>query len=196
MNLEINKIYQQFNKLSRQQKKIIAVGSVIFFALFIFWILVYVPLNKKLTSIKNELKNTDAQIAAIMSSLLGKEMNEAVKDLRLSLQKAADKLPGEYAPAISYIADAARNLKIDIKSITPGQSVVLEDAQEGYIIEELPLSLDMACGYRALGEYLYALRNDSGILIRLRELDMRSGAEGTTSLSAVLKISAYLAREK
>lgn len=182
--------------MSVAQKQIIGVGIAALLGVIIFWIFFVYPQSKSLGSLKKELKDTESQIAQILSLASGKELGEAVREFRLALHEASQKLPLEDEVAIADISEAAAKLKINLKSITPQATALIKDKVTGYEIEELPISLDLSCTFRTLGDYLAYLKDGLPILVRLRHLEVKSSSAGNPNLEVALQISAYLAREK
>lgn len=197
MNLNvIDKIKSSIKKLTQEQKKIIYLGIIILFSLFFFWFFIYAPQGKKLALIKNSLRQADTQIAQIHSIIAGRDLAQAVIELKTSLNESTGKLPSDEEGIIDSLSKNARKLNIEIKNIVPSGKRSLADKIPGYAIAELPISLNLVCEFKALGEYLHILSHKLPVLIHLRQLDIKGKGEGRTDLDIALSVLAYLSKEK
>lgn len=196
MNLSIETIYKRARNLSKEQKKIIYISAVTLVFLLVLWIFVYRPQSRKFAGIKSELTQVESQIAEISRLSAGKDLAAAVVDLRMGLAKLSAKLPAEDQEVIYHLSENAKKLKIEVKNVTPAGRRLLENKVAGYDIEELPISMNLVAEFRVLGEYLNILRNNLGVLIRVRQLDIRGKGEGRADLDIALQLCAYLSRQK
>jgi len=181
-------------KLTKEQIKIIYISAVVLVFLIIFWIFVYRPQTRELTSIKQELIQAEAQIAEINRLIGDKELTQAAKELNMDFNKIASQLPSGEEDVIDVLSDKARSLSIEVKNITPSGRQVLEDKIAGYNIEELSVSMKIVCEYKVLGEYLNNLRNNLPVLVRVRQINIKGKGEGRPNLEVALEISAYLSK--
>jgi hypothetical protein len=179
-------------ELTREQKKIIYIALIVVSFLFLLRIFVYAPQQSKLASIKKQLKDAEAQIAEINRLTAGKELSTAMQDLSAQLQKASSRLLVKDEDLINGLSAQAKKLKIKIKNLDPEDKITLANRVPGYVAQELPISMNLSCDFKALGEYLGILRNDLPALIRIKQLDITGSAEGQANLNITLKISAYL----
>jgi len=95
---------------------------------------------------------------------------------------------------INYLSEAARKLRISIKSISLDNNKAEQTQVPGFTIIKLPISLKLNCEYKALGEYLHILRDNSPFLIRVEHLDISGQGEGVASLDVNLKLLGYLTK--
>lgn len=179
-------------KLSKEQKKIIYIFSVVGVFFFLFWLFVYIPQNSQLKGIKYKLGLAEAEIEEINRISYGKPLPEAVRDLNLRLQKAALKVPVRDEEVVKELSEAARKLKIVLKNISLSNSFSLASKVPGYKIEELPISIKLNCEYREIGQYLNDLRDNFPVLIKIKSLLIQGGGEGQNNLDVDLQISAFL----
>lgn len=182
-------------KLSRKQQKIIGIAIAVIAFIFLFWFFVYVPQSRQLSSKKSKLKEVESQIAQINQIIQGRDLTIVVADLNQQLKKATDKLPFRQEVVINYLSENARNLKIEVKNINLSEKNVQESQIAGYKIEELPVTMNLSCDFRSLGEYLNILRDNQFLLTRVRQLDIEGSGEGKARLNIGLQISIYLAKE-
>ncbi len=179
---------------SAQQKKIIYITLIISFFFFLFWFFVYAPQNRRLNLAKQQLKETEAQITEIMRITKGRKLSYAIRGLKEQFQRMAMMLPSTEQEAAIQVSEGARSQKIEIKNLAfapkrPGKAKIAK-----YEIEELPISMNLACEFRVLGGYLSNLRNSSTLLTKVRELNIKSNGEGRPGLEVNLQISVYLSK--
>lgn len=182
--------------LTKEQQKIIYVSLVVFAFFACFWIFIYGPQSRRLAALKADLAQTEGQIAEISRLASGGDLVEAVKALKISLNDATSQIPGEDEVVIQNLLAVAKNLRIEVNNISPAGIKPVEGGVAGYNISELPISMRLSCDYRTLGEYLYMLRKDFPVLVKLRQLEIRGSGEGQINLEINLQLSAYLASQK
>jgi hypothetical protein len=178
--------------LTKTQTKIIYISGIIVFVFLVFLIFVYFPQTQKLSGIKKQLVFAEADISQINAIAQGRAFPEAVRDLNLQLKQAALKLPNSEDTVVRSLSEKARELKIEVQNIFFSKRTDLAGRIPGAMIHELPISLKLVSQYNSLGEYLFALRNNFPILIRVRQINIQGNGEGQTNLNVDLEISAYL----
>jgi len=183
-------------QLTKEQKKIIYVALIITGFLLSFWIFIYAPQSRRLVSIKERLRDADIQIAQIKGMTVGRELADALQDMDRQMNRILRLMPQKAADVISSLSGEARKLKIDIKNIKFSGRQPFASNVAGFDIEELPISISLCGEYKALGEYLYNLRNSDVVLITVRKLDINGKGEGNISLNVSLEICAFLTKEQ
>ncbi|MEW6101243.1 MAG: GspMb/PilO family protein [Candidatus Omnitrophota bacterium] len=192
----MKKIIFPLNKLTKEQKKIIYLSIFTFGLLILAWAVVYRPLGRQYALARKELGLIESQIEEINRLTSGKELNQAVKEMKVELSGLKNYFPDTDEKVIYNLLEAAKKLKIQVKSISPFAKKPLEDNASGFQMEEFPVSLRLACEYRSLCEYLYSLRNNFPFLVSINEVNIQGRGEGEPQLDASLKISVYSARER
>jgi len=182
-------------RLTKEQKKIIYIASVIIIFLFLFWNFVYAPQKRRLWDIKDKLTQREAEIEGIKRISHGQPLQDAVKDLNMRLRAASARLPASEEGIIKSLSEEAKKLKIDVQNTDPGEKKILPNKIPGFQIEELPISLDIVSEYKAIGEYLDILINQFPFLVRVRQFDIQGSGEGSPNLNVKLEISAYLSEK-
>ncbi|MFH1414392.1 MAG: hypothetical protein ABIG56_06055 [Candidatus Omnitrophota bacterium] len=184
-------------RITREQKKIIFIASIIVVFLICFWVFIYRPQSEKFNSIKKELKNTKTKIEEINNIIRGRDLVEAVKDLNIEFNQMVNLLILEDEDVISHLSEFARKLKIEVKDIIPSKRELFEGQVVGYDIEVLPISLSLVCEYKNLGDYLNFLWEDFPALVRIKQLQIfEEGGGDNPFLDVRLQILAYLVKEK
>ena len=182
--------------LTKAQKKIIGASLIVLFFLIFIWAFIYLPQRKKVASIKGELVSAEAQITEIINITEGKDLAEVVGDFRIRLNNLKKQLPARDEVIVDALTIAARDLNIEVKNISFSEKRLLEQQAAGFEIEEMPISMQLVCEFRNLGEYLNLLRSNFPILVRVQKLNI-SGQEGLPNLANIsLEVIAYLSREK
>lgn len=182
-------------QLTREQKKIIYIALIVACFLFLFRVFIYAPQQRKLASIKKQLADAETQIAEINRLSAGKELSVTMQDLSGQLRKASGRLLVKDEDVINSLSGLAKKLRIEVKNLDPDDKITLPNRIPGYDAQELPISMNLSCDFKTLGEYLDILRNDLPALIRIKQLDITGSGEGQANLNITLKISAYLLKE-
>lgn len=182
-------------KLAQEQKKFIYIASTVAFLLLIFWIFIYLPQSRRLSSIKERLNGVEAQIAQINRIIEGRDLREIMEGLNNQLKGIYGKLPPRFDDVVDDLSEDARKLNIEVKNINFLNKELLKDVIPGYEIEKLPVVMNLVCEYNALGDYLDVLRTKFPVVLRAKQLDIKGKGEGQPRLDVDLQILAYLARE-
>ncbi|MEI8176640.1 MAG: type 4a pilus biogenesis protein PilO [Candidatus Omnitrophota bacterium] len=164
------------------------------------WFLGYLPATARLETTKKELaalkkEITDIQYAGLKESRNIKELAEFLRKSYLDTQK---QLPAKEEDMVRFVSDEANKLKVDILSMQPGARRIFSDennlpvALEGKQIFELPLSVTVRGQYRLIGEYLKAISDADGILIRVRTVKIAKDDATTTLLRAQIELTVFL----
>ncbi len=176
--------------LTKAQLKIIYLVITLILAFILFLFLVFFPQRNKLSQIKNELDGTDAQINEITSFYQGQDLAATVTKISQQLSGALELLPSKEEIVIKYLSKNARKFEIDVKNMSLAEKKQFKDKVQGHVIQELPISMSLNCGYKALGEYLSTLRKDNSLLIKVRQLNIRG--QGRPVLDVNMQISVYM----
>ena len=192
---KIGGFLQSIKKLTKEQKKIIYVSLICFVFLLIFWLMVYIPQSKRFALVKKDLASVEAQIAEIMKITKGEDLSQVMKDFKINFNRVSSKLPAQDETVISSLTEMAKKTKANIRNITPGARQILESKIPGYELQEMPISLDLTCEDRSLGEFLDMLRNHSQVLVRVEKVNINGKGEGEGNLDVDLQISAYLSKK-
>lgn len=181
--------------LTKGQQKIIYLLLILIVALILFLFLIFIPQKRRLSEIKSELRNTESQISDITQLTQGQDLSETVKKIDQQLANAISALPKNDELVIKYLSKNARKLEIDIKNMSLAGKINIDHKIAGYVIEELPITLSLSCNYKALSEYLKLLRQDSAILVKIKQVNIASKGQGRPALQVNLGLSAFLAEE-
>jgi len=164
--------------------------------LFCFWIFIYRPQNKDLSSIKEELNSIENQISEIIDLAQGRELADVVKDFNLQFEDIESFLSLREAEIIYNLSQKAGRLGMVVRSIIPSDKHLLENNISGFEVEELTISMSLSCEYRELGMYLNTLKTNFPALVRIKELSIKGSGEGRPVLDVNLQLCAYLSKAK
>ncbi len=182
-------------RLTKEQKKIIFLSIVGVIFLLCFWILVYLPQKKKLSTIKKELSYIETQIAQINEMTRGEELTEVFKTFNTQLKDISAVFSLSEEEIIYNLSKEAKALKIEIESIKPLEKQLIKDRFSSLNIEELPISMQLSCEFKDMAIYLKILRDNFPVLIKVKKLVIKGSGEGKDTLGVNLEISAYLSRD-
>lgn len=183
-------------RFTKEQQKIIYIAIAALVFLLCFWFLIYLPQGKKAAYYKEELAKTESQIAEIVGVAKDRDLAQYVKELNTEFNQMISRLPHEDQDVIAYLSESAKNSKVTVKNILPSPIQPIDVKISKYVISEFPLTLNLECEYRELGEYLYALEHDFPILVKINSLSIKGGGEGRYMLNATLELSAFLSQRK
>lgn len=196
MKIKIERLPVIFSKLTKEQKKIIGFFIVSLIFLFFFWLFVYKPQKIRSSKIEKELLWTEGQILEIKRLTEGRDLSEAIGELKMDFLNKAKMMPEQDQTVVAALLEAAKNSRVEVKNISPSPKSEIKVDLPGYIVEELPISLKIISEYKSLGDYIYLLRKDFPVLVEIDKLDIKGRGEGEHLLDAELKITAYLSRKK
>jgi len=182
-------------KLTKQQIKIIIASAVGVFCLLLFWVVFYLPYSNSVKKVKKELLVVSAEIKEIQGLAEGRDFTQVVKDFNINLNKLRKYLPAQDDTVVQALAGKARELRIDVGSLTLSSKRLLEDKIAGFSVEEVPIDMELTCNFITLGKYLAALSDNFPVLIKINALSVISKGEGRTKLKINLNVSGFLAKE-
>jgi len=183
-------------RLTQEQKKIYTVSAIVGTVFFMVWLFIIIPQNKKLAYIKTRLKDSEAKIQSIAGSGGQEGLVATVEGMNAKLQKLSQRFSLSPEEVVKNLSEKARVLRITVKNINFSQKIPYPKDVPFYSVDEMPVVLSLVCEYRALGEYLIALRESFPAVVTVRQLSVRGKGEGVASLDVELQLSAYLGKEK
>lgn len=182
--------------LSKEQKKIIYIGLILVCALLLFITFIYLPQQRRLGEIRAELVRTEQQVKQTHLIRAGRDLNEAVRDLNLKLQRVSAYLLIGEEEVVNSLSTLAKKENIDILDLGPGGKELFNSVTPGYEVYALPIALNIRGGYREIGEYCANIESDFPALVRADKLVIRRGRAQDLNLDARLEITAFLLKER
>jgi len=182
-------------RLTKAQKSIILLSILLAVFLLCIWFFVYLPQQKKLSSIEKELSSIDMQIAQINEMAGGGDLTEALSNFNKQVKDMSAIFSSTDEEVIGNLSKEAKKLKIEIESIKPLAKQSIENPSLPLEIEELPIAMQLSCEFKDLANYLKILREEFSALIKVKKLEIKGGGEGKDLLSVNLEISAFLSRQ-
>lgn len=193
----MKQLLDKIRHLTKEDKKNIYASLAAVGFLGVFFVFIYAPQSRRFTEIKNKLKSAESQIVQITRITGGKELAQAVKDLDGQLRAISGKLlplPDDQE-IVNVLSREAKKLKAEIKNIILTEEYPSGIKVPGYQIIELPVSMVLVCEYKALGNYLNVLRDNSHIFLRVKQLTIKGRAVDNPYLDVDLQLSAYLTQK-
>jgi len=183
-------------ELNKTQKLIFLMAFIIFIVIFILWLFVYSPTRAKANVLKEELDAIRLDIRDITRIAGGqKNMDVAYKKFHEKLKELNRIIPTEEKSALSLLSKIADEMGIKILIMRPGGAAESQIDLEikGKLIVEMPMSLELKCDYKTLGEYLNRIRTELPVLVVVNEVKMSRLAEGgNTYLKANLNLRLFM----
>jgi len=194
MKFDFEKISPALNRLTKAQKKIIAISALALLALNIFWFMVYLPQSRKLTNLKKQLSSAESEIESIRSIAKDRELGVVVGELKTNLSQLKSKFPLDDDALIYQLSDSAKKAGIDVGNVDPQDKNQVATVA-GLTIYELPVTLELSCDYRTLGEYMSYLQNGFMYLVKIKDVSIIGQGRGNPKLNITMHILTYLAKQ-
>jgi len=185
-------------KIINIDKKTITLWGGIGLAILIFFVFVYLPSQRQVTSLKKELEYFNSQISSINSIIdKKKSFQENIFSLQERL-KELDRFPHKEEQTLKIISDIAKESKIDIKNLAPRQKqefIYAEDLKlsiDGKGVIVMPVLLSLRCAYNDLIVFLTKLNKDLPAFISVESLEIERSDRSGQKLAAILELNIYL----
>jgi hypothetical protein len=185
--------------LTDNQKKIILVSLCVLFVFLLFLVFLYIPANKEIATLKNELISTEKQIQGIELLLAGSQSrDEAIRLLEQRKQYLNNKFPQKEEESLRLIPEIARKMNITVVSLQPGSRTELLDATDKAVIIEnkvasyLPISLEIVCYFKDLVKYALELKTILPAFVSITSLDISKEGQSNGKIRASIEFNLYL----
>ena len=186
--------------LTTSQKKIILAAALILFVFIIFLVFIYLPIQRQVRKIKSELDSAQQQIDAISRiTSSAKSLEEGIKMLQDKFTKLDAKFPAEEENALKALSQFAKEMNIELVSISPQPKVqLLEDDKSNISIEGkpcsvVPVSIQMRCVYKDLVAYLQKANDSLPVFATLERLNIsKDRLDVSQKLDVQIDINLYL----
>ena len=185
--------------LTDNQKKIILISLCVLFIFLLFLVFLYIPANKEIATLKNELTSTEKQIQGIELLLAGSQSrDEAIRMLEQRKQYLNNKFPQQEEESLRLIPEVARKMNITVVSLQPGTRTELLDAADKQIIIEnkvasyLPISLEIVCYFKDLVKYALELKTILPAFISINSLDINKEGQLNGKIRVNFEFNLYL----
>lgn len=185
--------------ITQNQKKIIILGGVIFFAFLLLWIFVYLPAGKEIRNLKSQLLSTEQQIQGIEVYLSGSEnRDEAIRALEQKQQYLSSRFPSKEEESLRIITELARKNNIEVVSLQPDSKVEFSDASgkqlviDGKTANYLPVALEVSCFYKDLVKYLSDLKSNLPAFASVNSLNIKKDGQLTGKVRVSVNFNLYL----
>jgi hypothetical protein len=185
--------------LTVNHKKIFILSFMALFILLFSWLILYLPGEKRISILKQELIATQQQIRTIEMLLAGSpNKDEAIRLLKLKQQYLNNKFPREEAESLRLIPEFARKGNIEVISLQSGLKTELRDESgkqkiiENRIVNYLPITMEVRCFYKDLVKYLQEIESQLPAFIRVISLAVSKDSQFTGKVWARIELNLYL----
>ena len=192
----INKIIERM-KLGFNKTLIIPLGAG--GIVFIFWLIISIPLNQLKHSLKAELMGLEDQIQQIEA--MGdqdKTKEEKVRILREKYQLLGNKFPEKEEESLGLLSSYAQELQIEVISIKSQPKKVFLDVNHkkveagGKSCQEIPVTIEMKGTYQASVQYIEMLREVLPAYVVVEKIKMHKDPLEPSRLDVHLDLNLYL----
>lgn len=186
-------------EITKNQKKIAAIGGMVALTFIIATIYVYLPLRRHFLELKAKLYVVENEINQIKKAGgEGKSLEEAIAFLKERYDVMSNKFPEKEEVVLRELSNLAARLEMDVSSVRPQRKRIVQDLNdvliriEGCYVQEMPISMSLKTYYKTLGEYLKILNTDFPIFVRVDGISMMKADKATGLLNVELNIDTYL----
>lgn len=157
------------------QKDIVIMLSAIILTFLVFLFFIYSPKKRQMKAIEIKFKDVEKEIEKIESIAGGADkIDVSLSEFNRQLKDIDKKLPKSEETAIKELSAFASKSGIEVISIKQQNikkgSVQPETADFQYM--ELPITMDVKCAYRNLGEYLRILQEEFPTLVLIKHVSI------------------------
>jgi len=181
------------------QKQIIIISLSVIFIFFLFWVFLFLPANKEIFMLKNELISTEQQIQGIEILLAGSQSrDEAIRLLKERQQYLSNKFPQHEEESLRLIPEIARKMNINVISLQPGsRTELLDDAGKQIIIENrlvkyMPITLEVSCYFKDLVKYALELKTVLPAFTSINSLEINKEGQVSGKIRVNIQFDLYL----
>lgn len=186
--------------ITKHQKKIFKIVGIVVSAFAVFIIFIYIPAEKKLARLKGEYLIIQTEINEFNKSIgEGKPLEQVILSLKGRLEVLDKKFPEKEEVVFRDLSTLAEGLGIEVLSVRPEKKRVVTEIEnvpvsiEGCLIQEMPISVNLRASYKALGEFLKNLKENSSSFIRVDSIRVgKTSDRGSTLLNVNLNLNTYL----
>ncbi|MFA6358224.1 MAG: hypothetical protein WCY09_06130 [Candidatus Omnitrophota bacterium] len=185
--------------VTRSQKKIIIISCSVLLIFVLFWVFLYFPAAREISSLRSELASTDTQIQGIEMLLSGSgSRDEAIRLLKQEQQYLNEKFPQKEEESLRLIPEFARKNNIEVVSLQPGPKTEFIDESgkpqviEGKTAYYLPIAMELTCSYKDMVTYLLELKNNLPAFISVINLNVKKDSQFVGKVRVSILFDLYL----
>jgi Tfp pilus assembly protein PilO len=164
--------------INQREKNIVVITGVCVLVIFLFWVFVYLPADKRLRVLKTDLKNVKDEVSQIQArgGKNGRDMITMVESLQKDFKSAMLKFPKGEEETLKLLSQEANKLGMEIVSIKQGSKRPFLDSSNNLVFceseqcFEIPIAVEMRGLYRSVGEFLNVLREGFPAFIKTEEI--------------------------
>ena len=174
-------------------------SATVLFAFLLFWVFLYFPSSKEISSLKKELTTTQQQIQGIEILLSGSQSrDEAIRLLKARQLYLSNKFPLQEEDSLRIIPEVARKMNIEVVSLQPGLRVEFLDESgkqviiDGNVANYLPISMEVICSYKDMVSYLTELKNILPAFLSVINLNVKKDSQLNGKVRSTVGFNLYL----
>lgn len=180
----------------RLQKQIFLMAFIVVASVAVLWVFIYNPAKNEMRRLRTELSVFQTEVNKIKRVAGGeKNLDISYKKFYKKYVNLEERLPTDERSALSALSSEANKMKIEVLLIKPEKARKCSlpiDIKEREV-KEMPISMNIRCGYMKLGEYLNILREKLPMLMSVDRVDIaRSKEKDAAYLDIWLKLTLYM----
>jgi len=173
---------------------------IVALAFLIFIVFIYLPLNKRLSMLKNELHSIEMQVSQIKKAVgEGRPLEEAITFFKNRLEILDRKFPDKDETILRELSTLAVKTGVEVVSMRPQKKKIIQDINGLPIkinvcyVQEMPITMNLKAPYKTIGEFVKLLREDFPVFVRIDMVHMqRAEAPAGGALDVTLDLDTYL----
>lgn len=189
-------------KIAIKDKKQLLGISVIVLVVLIFFIFVYMPQHRKVSSLKKQAQDIEEQIG-LTKSILGdmRKLGPLLGQMQLEMKRFEDRLPTtkEIASVLSELSSRLKeSSSLRILSIRPQEPLPIldKDAKPVYMDEKplnkIEIELNLQATYKDLAEYIRKVQDSPRTLVTIDSIEMSKNDSITPMLDIMTLFTIYV----
>jgi Tfp pilus assembly protein PilO len=186
-------------KLSRAQKKALAISVVVVLVFIVLWLFTYIPARNTVKKLKVELAGVDGQIKQIEERLgHSRSLDEGIKLLEADLKNLKNRFPSKEEESIKALASFAQKSGINVDSIRPLPREELLDQNgspvkiKGKDCHVISVAVVMKCSFADLVKFTEIIEKKLPAFAIIQKLNINTNPVNLQILSVSMDLNLYL----
>lgn len=188
--------------ITKGQKKILIITSIIIGLFLIFYIFIYLPAKNTVELLKAELLQIEDEINTT-KTIIGKDkpLESGLSVMQKQLEELDRRFPDSEEETLQMISNLAYKSEVNITSIKPQPKSLFLDKNGNMVrigdklCHKMPISMAVRSTYKKLGKFLEALRQNIPHLLTVEKLRIAKDS-GQDGLRADINLTMYLLCEE
>lgn len=182
--------------LTKSQKNIFIMGFGVGIFILLFWLIVYYPAENKMKRLKQNFAAIRKEIKKIEMVSGGEgTLDKAYEKFYKRVAELEEKYAVNPGAVISILSSEADKMDVEVLGVKPEgvrRSGLVSDIS-GKVLSEVPISMNIRCGYIKLGEYLDMIETREDVFLSVDRIDVRrSRTDDEKVLDIVIDLTLYM----